>query len=322
MAYDSMRPASHKILVIDDVRLCRKTIGIQLRAEGSEALEAADGPAGLSVAIAEQPDLILLDLRLPGWDGFETLKRLQDHPRTRDIPVILISGSASTGDKARGLDEGAVDFMVKPLDPIELRARIRVALRTKYLQDLLEQRAHLDGLTGLGNRHALGERLRVEWEISRRRNSPLCLLIADLDHFKSINDTYGHTTGDAILRHTAQLLRDVARAGDFVARYGGEEFVILAPDCDLPGGLLLAERFRREVAELDLCLENQRLCLTTSVGVACSDHPLVRESDQILAYADRALYEAKSSGRNRVATIHAENTPGQLRLFQCANFSA
>lgn len=304
MAHDALLPISHRILVVDDAGISRLSIGLQLMTERMEILEAPDGPTGLSIAIAQQPELVLLDLWLPGWDGFETLRRLQDHPRTRGIPVILISGSASTRDKARGLDEGAVDFIVKPLDPIELRARIRVALRTKYLQDLLEQRAHLDGLTGLGNRHALRERLQAEWDISHRRDSTLSVLMADLDHFKLINDTHGHATGDDILCRTAHVLRHVARAGDFVARYGGEEFVVVAPDCDLEGGLQLAERFRHEVSKLHLPLGNTQIQLTTSVGVACSSDPFLAQPDDILSRADSALYEAKAAGRNRIATIH------------------
>lgn len=319
MAHDALHPVSHRILVIDDAGISRLSIGLQLMTERMEILEAQDGPTGLSIAIDRKPELIILDLWLPGWDGFETLRRLQDHPQTRTIPVILISGSASTRDKARGLDEGAVDFIVKPLDPIELRARIRVALRTKYLQDLLEQRAHLDGLTGLGNRHALGERLHAEWEIALRRGSTLMVMITDLDHFKAINDTHGHATGDDILCRTAQLLRHVARAGDFVARYGGEEFVILAPDCDLDGGLQLAERYRHEVSQLDLVLSGERVQLTTSIGVACSSDQFVTRSEEILTRADRALYEAKAAGRNRVATIHSGSTE-QPRFLRCVNF--
>lgn len=317
MAHDALPPTSQRILVIDGAGIGSLAIGFPTTTERIELFEASDGPTGLAAAVVRQPSLILLDLHLHGWDGFETLRRLQDHPRTRTIPVILISGSASTRDKARGLDEGAVDFILKPLDPIELRARIRAALRNKYLQDLLEQRAHLDGLTGLGNRHALGERLLAEWEVSRRRMAPLSLLISDLDHFKSINDTYGHAAGDDILCRTAELLRQIARAGDFVARYGGEEFVILAPDCDLDGGVQLAERFRREISGLDLGQEGKRLVLTTSVGVACSTHPFLRGPDEILSCADRALYEAKASGRNRVATICNEYLLGPQRVFSC-----
>jgi diguanylate cyclase (GGDEF)-like protein len=322
MAHDALLPVSQKILVIDDEGVGSLTIGPQSTTERIEIFEASNGPTGLATAILRQPNLILLELNLPGWEGFETLRQLQDHPRTRTIPVILISSSASTRDKARGLDEGAVDFILKPLDPIELRARIRVALRNKYLQDLLEKRAHLDGLTGLGNRHALGERLHAEWEVSRRRNAPLALVISDLDHFKSINDTYGHAAGDDILCRTAELLRQIARAGDFVARYGGEEFVILAPDCDLEGGIQLAERFRREVSELDLGQDGRRLFLTTSVGVACSTYPFLREPDEILSCADRALYEAKASGRNRVATLCTENLLGPQRVFRRVESSA
>src|SRR4051794_4226277 len=152
---------------------------------------------------------------------------------------------------------GAVDFISKPFDAVELLARVGSALRTKALLDLLEQRAHLDGLTELGNRFALRERLPNEWLACRHRECPMSLFIADLDHFKKINDKFGHSAGDEVLRLAARTLRRAVREGDFVARYGGEEFVVVAPNCDLEGAINLAERFRGDMADLKVCFRGQ-----------------------------------------------------------------
>jgi diguanylate cyclase (GGDEF)-like protein len=292
---------TRRMLVIDDSASCRALVRAQLAGENIELFEAADGLDGLAAARELRPDLILLDLTLPTWDGFETLKRLKEVSETRSIPVIFVSASASNAEKASGLDLGAVDFVLKPFDPLELRARVRAALRSKYMQDLLEQRAHLDGLTGLGNRHALEERLDAEWQICRRRSSPLAVLIADLDHFKQVNDRHGHFAGDEVLRRAARVLRDSVRGGDFVARYGGEEFVVVAPDCDREGGLTMAERFRSDVADLRITSYKSRINVTASVGVtATTPQGESTSPSDLLGRADEALYRAKTAGRNLV----------------------
>ena len=314
----SISETPRRVLVIDDSDACRHLVRVQLRTEALEIAEAPDGPAGLEVARRERPDLILLDVALPGCDGFELIRHFKDDPLTRSIPVIFLS-AASTRDMARGLDLGAVDFVPKPFDPIELRARVRAALRTKALQDMLEQRAHLDGLTGLGNRHALEERLDIEWSTCGRRGHPLAVLIADLDHFKRINDLHGHSAGDEILRRAAWTLRGSVRAGDFVARYGGEEFVVVAPDCDLIGAVTMAERFRAAFAEATVEFSGRPIPATASAGVAAAHvaaapAPAPPRADEparppaprhdgafaLLGQADRALYRAKAAGRNAV----------------------
>jgi diguanylate cyclase (GGDEF)-like protein len=301
MMSESMpRPNVRRVLIIDDSAAYRRLLESLLCAENIELVEAGDGISGLASVRQEPPDLILLDVNMPGWSGFETIRRLKDDTRTRAIPVIFMSSSCSTADKARGLDLGAVDFVDKPFDPVELRARVRVALRNKYLQDLLEQRANLDGLTGLGNRMALEERLTAEWSLCQRMGRPLSLLLADLDRFKSINDQHGHSAGDEILRRVAMALRNSVRACDFVARYGGEEFVVIAPDCGADGALSLAERFKDEVATLRVVFNERVVPVTTSVGVACAGDLALTVPSEILSQADRALYQAKAAGRNSV----------------------
>ncbi len=291
-----------RVLVVEDNDLERLLIRHRLRPDCVELIEAADGASGLALARSCLPDLILLDLDLPDLSGFEVIHQLKEDPATRSIPVIFVSAFGTTDVKVRALDLGAIDFVTKPFDPAELKARLRVSLRLRFQQDLLEKRAHLDALTGLANRMALRERLDADWASCRRRSAPLSLLIVDVDHFKRINDRFGHASGDEALRRVADALRAVARAGDLVARYGGEEFVLLAPDCDLLGGLGLAERAREQVEALRLAFDATPLVLTASVGVAtaASASPDDPEPEALFDRADRALYEAKSSGRNAV----------------------
>jgi diguanylate cyclase (GGDEF)-like protein len=287
-----------RVLVVEDNELERLLIRHRLRIDRVELHEAADGASAIELARSVAPDLILLDLGLPDLSGFEVIHLLKEDPATRSIPVIFVSATASVEAKVRALDLGAVDFVTKPFDPIELRARLRVAFRLKFQQDLLEKRAHLDALTGLANRLALRERLEAEWSACRRRGTPLSLLIADVDHFKRINDRFGHAAGDEALRRVAEALRAVARGSDLVARFGGEEFVVLAPDCDLVGALGLAERAREQIGALRLIFDAVTHPLTASVGAATAgDDP---GPDALFERADRALYEAKAAGRDAV----------------------
>jgi diguanylate cyclase (GGDEF)-like protein len=305
MATDtSSAETPRRILVVDDQELERMLIRHRLRLDNVELIEACNGRTAIELACSWAPDLILLDIKLPDLSGYEILRILKDDPATRSIPVIFVSCLGSTEDKVRALDLGAVDFITKPFDPAELRARVRVCLRLKYYQDLLEKQAHLDALTGLANRLALEHRLETEWSACRRRGSTLSLLIIDLDHFKRINDRFGHFAGDEALRRAAGALRTVARGSDLVARYGGEEFVLIAPDCDFAGAASLGERAREQVEAIQIEFDGEPARLTASVGLATASFshldPEAPAPVAILNRADRALYEAKSAGRNAV----------------------
>lgn len=228
-----------------------------------------NGPDIASASIIElRPDLVIIDLDLHGESGIELLASLRDDPSTHQIPVILTGKGADARTRARGLDAGAVDFVVTPCDDQEFLARIRVALRTKELLELLEERAHIDGLTGLGNRHAFDERLSSMWAGCRRRGTPLSLLMIDLDRFKTVNDCCGHPVGDQLLRHAAWCLRRTLRPTDFIARYGGDEFVVIAPDCDLLGAVAMAERIRVAMIEVSSLSRDRAIPVTASIGVA------------------------------------------------------
>jgi diguanylate cyclase (GGDEF)-like protein len=294
----------HRVLVVDDNELERMLIRHRLRPDHLELIEACNGRSAIELAHSATPDLILLDIKLPDLTGYEVLRFLKDDPTTRSIPVMFISCLGSTEDKVLALDLGAVDFITKPFDPAELRARVRVCLRLKYYQDLLEKQAHLDALTGLANRLALEHRLEAEWSACQRRGANLSLLIIDLDHFKRINDRFGHSAGDEALRRAAGALKTVARTSDLIARYGGEEFVMVAPDCDFMGAAGLGVRAREQVEAIQIDFDGEPATLTASVGLATTSFSQFDQEDPaplaLLGRADRALYEAKSAGRNAV----------------------
>ena len=200
-----------RVLVIDDSEPIHKLVAARLRPEGLEVVCELDGERGIARAVSDPPDLILLDVDLPDVDGFEVCRQMKEHPATRDVPIIFLTGTTSTDSKVRGLDLGAVDYVTKPFDQVELRARVRAALRTKRLQDILEQQSFLDGLTGLWNRAYMDRRLESELNVTRRYGRPLSLVLADIDHFKSVNDTHGHLFGDVVLQGIGEALRAHAR---------------------------------------------------------------------------------------------------------------
>ena len=292
-------PKPSRVLVIDDSEPIHKLIVARLRPEGLEVMKELDGVRGIERAIAEQPDLILLDVELPDLDGFEVCRRIKEHPDTRDIPIIFLTGTTSTDSKVRGLDLGAVDYVTKPFDQVELRARVRAALRTKRLQDMLEQQSFLDGLTGLWNRAYLDRRIESELNVAARYGRPLTLILADIDHFKQINDTHGHLFGDLVLEGVSEVLREYARRSDMVARYGGEEFAVMLIDTNHQAAVHVAERLRMAVEARRFEAHGEIIGVTASLGFACTqDLGDQLTPEAIIEAADRALYAAKDAGRN------------------------
>jgi len=285
------------VLIIDDSRDIHELVIASLAGEGVEILSAFDGKSGLETARGTPPDLILLDVNMPDLDGFEVCQRLKTENLTSSIPVIFLTVAASTAEKVKALEFGGVDYITKPFDPAELRARARSALRTKFLIDQLAQRAKIDGLTGLWNRAFFEERLEAELSLARRTGRPVACMILDIDFFKQINDGYGHTAGDVALRALAQSLRANSRIEDVVCRFGGEEFIVLCPNTDSSAAMIAAERLRRIVAAMTPRCGGATIRMTCSIGVA--DIATSGESNLVNA-ADKALYEAKSGGRNQV----------------------
>lgn len=287
-----------KVLIIDDSSMALTLAKARLAREHLEILCAGGGREGLDIAQRELPDLILLDLDMPDMSGFDVCRALKADSALRMIPVIFLSGSAGLADKVMGLDLGAVDYVTKPFDGVELRARVRAALRTKYLQDLLIKHTQIDPLTGLGNRRALQDRLLQEWARVQRYGGVFAVIMADLDHFKAVNDTYGHPAGDRVLQEVAEVLAAQCRDSDVLIRYGGEEFSLILPTHHAQEAAVLAERCRLAIANLSVDTAGTTIRLSASFGVA--DSAGCASADEIIEQADKALYRAKQSGRNRV----------------------
>ena len=307
-------PDRGRILVVDDtpatlIALC------ELLVEEHEVLFASSGTEALEMALAQPPDLILLDVLMPGMDGYEVCAGLKADSRTADIPVIFITSKGEEPDQARGLAVGAIDYVQKPISPPLVRARVRNHLDLKRKQDRIRGLMILDGLTGIPNRRHFDEILREEWMRGVRNQKPLSLIMIDLDHFKRYNDAYGHAAGDACLQQVAGALRKaLQRPVDLVARYGGEEFVCLLPETDAPGALKLAARIKEEVAALALPHRDSPTTsrVTLSQGVATALPVAEGQPESLLLAADTALYDAKRGGRDRIAQSGAGKRPASM----------
>jgi diguanylate cyclase (GGDEF)-like protein len=302
--YSTAGPSKHtqRVLMIDDDISIHDLIRVSLTGDPVEVHSVFDGTAALSQAVAVKPDLILLDLELSSVHGFDVCRQLKSDPTIAAVPVIFITSTGGTAEKIQGLSLGAIDYITKPFDTGEARARILAALRVKQLQDQLARNANVDVLTGVGNRRYFDQRAATELSRSRRQNQPLSCLMLDLDHFKSINDTHGHPFGDEVLRRMGQLLTDTCRTEDIACRYGGEEFVILTPGMERHAATALAERLRRAVESLDMQSGGNKVYLTCSFGIAEVDTGMHASAD-LVHRADMALYEAKRAGRNRVVCL-------------------
>jgi len=296
-----------KVLMIDDSPDALAVAKARLTKEHLDIVCAGGGVSGLETARREKPDIILLDVDMPDMSGFEVCRALKADAELCMIPVLFLSGVTAPEDKVQGLDLGAVDYVAKPFDAFELRARVRAALRTKHLQDLLMEHAHIDPLTGLPNRRALMERLQCEWARIERHGGQLSFIMADLDHFKNVNDLYGHHVGDKLLQETARAIADECRENDLPARYGGEEFSIVVPDETAASAVHLAERCRRKISECCIVVRNETVQVTASFGV--SDSRGVSSLEDMMRRADEALYWSKQAGRNRVQSNAAPTPP-------------
>jgi diguanylate cyclase (GGDEF)-like protein len=293
---------SQCVLAIDDSPDVHHLLDVRLRPEGLILHHALDAMQGLAMAIDLHPDLILLDVDLPLITGFEVCQKLKDDPVTAQIPVIFLTGAAEVYAKVQGFDLGAVDYVTKPFEPAELRARVRAALRTKRFHDILAARSHIDGLTGIWNRSYFTQRMGEECSAAKRYGRTVSLILLDIDHFKSLNDAHGHPFGDLVLQTFGDLFNSFLRATDAPCRFGGEEFAFILTETDLDGAMVTAERLRVEISEAPFQPKTGRLQVTASLGVACSDmfdKGAVTVS-AIVTAADDALYRAKHEGRNRV----------------------
>jgi diguanylate cyclase (GGDEF)-like protein len=297
-----------QVLLIDDDKALHTLVRYHLEPEGMVVHSAFDGLTGVQIAKDIRPDLILLAVELPGMDGYDTCELLGVQFETANTPIIFLSADAGPADRVRGLNAGATDFIAKPFFGEELKARIRVSFRSKFRLDIESRRAARDGLTGLWNRTHLDERLACEVAAAARHDRALSCLMLDIDHFKSINDSYGHLFGDSILIEIAQLIQRAIRQEDIVFRYGGEEFLVLCPSVAADGAARLAERILQMLSEQKVSGPHGSLSVTCSCGVADQRSGL---GIDMIGAADNALYHAKRAGRNRVCSAILDLTGEQ-----------
>jgi diguanylate cyclase (GGDEF)-like protein len=287
-----------RVLVVDDSQDALLIARARLADEGLEIHWAGGGTEGLEAAQRIKPDLVLLDIDMPDLSGYDVCRAMKGEPDLCMIPVIFLSGCDGLEDRVKGLDIGAVDYVTKPFDAFELRARVRAALRTKRLQDLLTERAHFDPLTELPNRRALDDDLQREWGRLQRHCGCFSLIMADVDRFKLVNDTCGHPAGDDVLRGVARAIAGQCREIDLAARYGGEEFAIVVPHEEASGAVHLAERCRVAVQDLSVRAAGHAIRVTASFGVA--DTLGAASIQALIVRSDANLYRAKQAGRNAV----------------------
>jgi diguanylate cyclase (GGDEF)-like protein len=293
----------NSILVIDDEKSNLMVLNKILSPEFT-VFTAKSGGEGLSRIGAEPPDLILLDIVMPGMNGYEVLKTLQDAPETRSIPVIIITGLDNDADEEKCLDLGAVDYIAKPFRNAIVLARVRTQMRIVRQIRVIERLGMVDPLTNIPNRRCFDDHLAVEWRRALREKKPVAFLMMDVDKFKTYNDTYGHPQGDALLRTIAGIFSSAARRpGDLAARLGGEEFGVLLPDTELAAALKIAEDIRSKVEAARIpAAAGVLTSATISIGavsvVPAADMPI----ENFIARGDELLYTAKETGRNRVCS--------------------
>ncbi|MCP4352398.1 MAG: diguanylate cyclase [Desulfobacterales bacterium] len=307
-----MDEESHKqkILIVDDVPENIKILGQALKYDYRVSF-ATNGEDALKIAMSDDPcDLILLDIIMPGIDGYEVCERLRANKSTKNVPVIFITSINEVKAETKGLEIGAVDYITKPFSMPIVKARVRTHLELKRHRDMLENLSSLDGLTGIPNRRRFDEVLKLEWKNSIREARLLSLIMIDIDYFGAYNNNYGHLAGDDCLKQVAQVLSNsLNRPKDFVGRYGGEEFSAVLPGTDNEGSVFVAEMMRQKIESMKIphACSPVKNYITISLGTATiipSDNfqPVV-----LIEGSDEALYKAKKGGRNQVRSLDLTN---------------
>lgn len=300
--------SEQKILIVDDDPQISALMRAILESVGYEIKNVSCGREALKVIDDFDPHLVLLDINMPGLSGLETLEIARK--REEYVSVVLVSGNSDTEDVIKGLDAGADDYVKKPFNPHELAARVKTQLRIKNLTDRLMEAnkklqalVEIDDLTGLYNMRGMYERITLEISRNRRFKTGICVMMMDMDHFKRVNDNHDHLFGSFVLKEVGGIIKDSIRDVDFGARYGGDEFMVVLTGTDYEGALFFAERLREKIEKYDFNNGEHRMDLTTSIGLAllkpdAKDFNL--SAKELVQWADRALYESKETGRNRV----------------------
>jgi diguanylate cyclase (GGDEF)-like protein len=302
-----------RILVVDDNPLNVQALYHTFSSD-YQVFMATSGEAALDVCRERLPDLVLLDVVMPGLDGYQTCERLKADAATRDIPVIFVTGQDDSAAEVRGLEAGAVDFIVKPFNPVIVRARAKAHLTLKLQSDLLRELAYTDALTGVANRRCFDHRLNSEFLRSQRSSTSLSLIMIDVDRFKQYNEVYGHQAGDDCLRLIAAALRSrMRRTGDTLARYGGDEFACILPDTTAAGAFALALELEKRIRDLNIPHARSDIAevCTISLGVAARSGTIDTMQD-LLALADAELYRAKTNGNGCASSSGEEGLPRSL----------
>lgn len=304
-----------RIMIVDDDPGTIRVLAEILKEVGKIHF-TTKGADALALAHSAQPDLILLDVEMPDLDGFAVCEQLKRDPHFRDVPIIFVTSHEDMEMESRALTSGAIDFIHKPPHPMVVKARVMNYLALKHQTERLKMLSMEDGLTGIANRRAFDEALKIEWRRAYRNEYPLSLLMLDVDYFKRYNDTYGHQAGDDCLRALSRLFSDtVKRPGEMVARYGGEEFVVMLPNCPLDEACILGEMLCAGVRKLAIehSTSDAAKVVTISIGASCMQPGREQHNDamdrgerplnalDLLVSADHALYESKHMGRDRVS---------------------
>ncbi|MDY0185235.1 MAG: diguanylate cyclase [Desulfuromonadaceae bacterium] len=287
------------IIIVDDEIINIHSLARILRGTARLCF-ATSGKQALQLAKKLQPEMILLDVMLPDLSGFEVCKQLKNNPETSRCSVIFVTALGSTAEEAHGLRLGALDYIIKPFNPTIVRERVQNLLNLTLAYRKLEELSSTDFLTGAFNRRYLFEIADTELKRHRRHHRCTSIMMLDIDHFKEINDRYGHSVGDQALRHLVQVCHENLRDEDIFARFGGEEFCVLLPETDATTAKDAAERLRQSIKTTPMALDEQFLHMTVSIGLSGI---ALDESDDInywLEQADKALYHAKENGRDQV----------------------
>ncbi len=298
------------VLVIDDDPRIADLVAFHLEGVVDTVEVSSTGESGVRLAVQSPPDLVLLDIEMPGIDGFEACRQLKADPTTRDIPIIFLTGDGQTHHKVKALDSGGTDYVTKPFEVVDLQARVRAALRMKRMIDLLRFQAQIDPLTGLGNRAVLDESLAASVAEYQRRGLSFGFCLIDLDHFKKVNDRYGHLAGDEVLRVVGQTVKSHLRPYDVASRFGGEEFSVLLRNLERRDAEEAIARLLDDIRGLRISVLTESIEITASAGLAAycdtDDHGPALSADVVIRAADMALYEAKDRGRDCLVLADAQ----------------
>jgi two-component system cell cycle response regulator len=308
------------VLIADDSMVVRAVLRHHLEEAGYEVVEAVNGPDTIEMMRHHRPDMVLLDIEMPGLNGHEVLRRVKDDKELQDTPVVFLTGRTASEHIVAGLRGGAQDYLKKPFEAAELIARVGAAVRTKKLQDALRERnaeldhmSRTDALTGVFNRRHLDGELERLVSLADRHEDTVAVVMFDIDSFKRVNDTYGHEVGDAVLKEFTRRVQTVVRTEDILGRWddsvmgrwGGEEFLLLLPQTSIEGAYVVGERVRSAIAGAPFAVGDRQVAITVSGGCSAGTEPPA----ELIRKADAALYQAKDAGRNRLVAAATSPQP-------------